>query len=85
MSRLMSRDGLTEEEARWRIGAQIPLETKTLSADEVIDNSQDQLYTQRQTKQLLENMKRLSRCRWVVCRALYVVLFTVFVLFLLSL
>ena len=81
----MSRDGLTEEEARWRIGAQIPLETKTLSADEVIDNSQDQLYTQRQTEQLLENMKRLSRCRLVVCRALYVVLFTVFVLFLLSL
>lgn len=36
---VMQRDGLTEEEARARIAAQMPLEQKAAQADYVIDNS----------------------------------------------
>ncbi|NPV28422.1 MAG: dephospho-CoA kinase [Firmicutes bacterium] len=38
LQRLMERDGLTREEARRRIEAQLPLEEKVKRADRVIDN-----------------------------------------------
>jgi dephospho-CoA kinase len=39
LRRLTERDGLTEEEARQRIAAQMPLDEKRAKADVVIDNS----------------------------------------------
>ncbi len=41
LSRLMKRDGLSEEEAKARIESQIDIEKKKKSADFVIDNSKD--------------------------------------------
>ncbi|MCB0219799.1 MAG: dephospho-CoA kinase [Chrysiogenetes bacterium] len=39
MERLIARDGISEEEARQKIAAQLPLEEKEAVADYVIDNS----------------------------------------------
>lgn len=39
LERLIERDGYTEEEAKWRIQAQIPVKEKAESADAVIHNN----------------------------------------------
>jgi dephospho-CoA kinase len=41
VTRVMARDGLTEEAARARLAAQLPLETKVAAADYVIHNDTD--------------------------------------------
>jgi dephospho-CoA kinase len=48
--RLMERDGLTQEQARQRIDAQMPLEEKRRRADHVIDNSGTPESTRRQVE-----------------------------------
>src|SRR3989442_4874689 len=48
--RLNERDGLTEEEARQRIAAQMPLDEKRARADVVIDNSGSRESTRRQVE-----------------------------------
>jgi dephospho-CoA kinase len=48
--RLMERDGLTQEQARQRIDAQMPLEEKRRRADHVIDNSGSPVSTRRQVE-----------------------------------
>jgi dephospho-CoA kinase len=48
--RLMDRDGLTEEQARQRIDAQMPLEEKRRRADHVIVNSGSPQSTRRQVE-----------------------------------
>jgi dephospho-CoA kinase len=50
LRRLLERDRLTEEEARQRIAAQMPLDAKRARADVVIDNSGSQASTQRQVE-----------------------------------
>jgi dephospho-CoA kinase len=50
LRRLQERDGLTLEEARQRIAAQMPLDEKRARADVVIDNSGSRESTQRQVE-----------------------------------
>ena len=50
LRRLLERDSLTEEEARQRIAAQMPLDEKRARADAVIDNSGSRESTQRQVE-----------------------------------
>ncbi len=51
--RLMGRNGLSEEEARKRIAAQMPIEKKRDAADWVIDNRGETSETYRQVDQML--------------------------------
>jgi dephospho-CoA kinase len=50
LRRLLERDGLTEEDARQRIAAQMPLDEKRARADVVIDNNGSRESTQRQVE-----------------------------------
>jgi dephospho-CoA kinase len=50
LRRLNERNGLTEEEARQRIAAQMPLDEKRARADVVIDNSGSRENTRRQVE-----------------------------------
>lgn len=50
LRRLVERDGLSEEEARQRIAAQMPLDEKRARADVVIDNSDSRENTRRQVE-----------------------------------
>ena len=50
LRRLLERDGLTEEEARQRIAAQMPLDEKRARADVVIDNNGSRENTRRQVE-----------------------------------
>lgn len=59
LERLVQRDGLSMEEAKLRIDAQMPLEWKTEWADTVIDNSRSPEETERQVEQYLRK-KRLA-------------------------
>lgn len=59
LERLVQRDGLSVEEAKLRIDAQMPLEWKTEWADTVIDNSGSPEETERQVEQYLRK-KRLA-------------------------
>jgi dephospho-CoA kinase len=52
LSRLMARDEFGEEQARGRIGSQMPLEDKTKLADYVIDNSGARADTERQVREV---------------------------------
>ena len=85
LSRLMSRDEITEEEAVQRIKSQIPLDTKCLWADVVIDNSHDRASTRRQVERLVASMNHISYCRRFVYYAavsLVVLVLLVFVVLL---
>jgi dephospho-CoA kinase len=53
VARTMARDGSTDEQARARISAQLPLEEKRRVATHVIDNSGDLDSTRRQTEALV--------------------------------
>lgn len=54
VSRTMARDGCSEESARQRIAAQLPIEEKRALADHVIDNSGDRSDTEAQVRALYE-------------------------------
>ena len=56
LSRLMERNGYTEEEAQLRIGAQMPLNEKCQWATHVIDNSRSKAETVRQVKNVHEEL-----------------------------
>ncbi|AFV12006.1 dephospho-CoA kinase CoaE [Thermacetogenium phaeum DSM 12270] len=61
LKRLMRRDNLSEEDARRRIAAQIPLEEKVRRADRVIDNRSTPEDTRRQVRRLWEELHRRHR------------------------
>jgi dephospho-CoA kinase len=52
VARLVARDGVTAEEARTRLAAQLPIDTKRGRADHVIDNGGDRDATERQVREL---------------------------------
>jgi dephospho-CoA kinase len=56
-ARLMKRDGLTREQARLRLDAQMPIEDKTRLGNFVIDNSGSPDETRRQVLSLLEKLR----------------------------
>lgn len=60
LARLMTRDGLTEVEAKDRIASQIPLAKKAALADFVIDNNGKSEATIAQAKALIRQLRHLS-------------------------
>lgn len=71
----MERDILTEEEAKKRISAQMPLSVKCRRAQYVIDNSGEKGQAEQQALHLFYSMKRTS----VLC-GLYKWLFVIILL-----
>ena len=60
LQRLMARDGLSEAEARRRIGTQLPIEEKAERADYVIDTSGSLADTDRQVVEVWERLRAES-------------------------
>ncbi|MDF2957206.1 MAG: Dephospho-CoA kinase [Candidatus Alkanophagales archaeon MCA70_species_1] len=63
LRRLCERDGISEEEARRRIRAQLPLKEKLKYADFVIDNEGSIEDTRRQVVSIYRRLKRCSPAR----------------------
>ncbi len=57
LRRLIARDGLSEEEARRRVAAQMPLTDKVARADWVIDNTEIPEVTREQVKRVWEALR----------------------------
>jgi dephospho-CoA kinase len=62
LARLRTR-GLTEEQARQRIAAQMPIEEKAQLADDVIDASGSIEETGHQVRELVDELNRMARAR----------------------
>jgi dephospho-CoA kinase len=60
MQRLMERDGLSHAQARSRLRAQMPIETKKKWADYIIDNSRSRAHTRRQTHAVYRRLLTLD-------------------------
>jgi len=58
--RLMDRDGISSEEARIRIKAQLSIEKKKELAHRLVDNADDVEHTCLQVKRLLEELRALA-------------------------
>ncbi|RMF85771.1 MAG: dephospho-CoA kinase, partial [Nitrospirae bacterium] len=61
IARLVARDGLSEEEARARLAAQLPIEAKRALADYVIDNGGDRAATAHQVADLYRTLCQEAR------------------------
>lgn len=72
----MTRDRLSEEQALKRIEAQIPLVSKCLWGDVVIDNSKDIITTRLQVERLVHSMNAQSYQR----RRLYFIMVSIIIL-----
>ncbi|KAL1915005.1 uncharacterized protein VTP21DRAFT_7710 [Calcarisporiella thermophila] len=57
LSRLMARDNSTEQQAKQRIRAQMPLSEKCRYANHIIDNSGSKAETERQVRNLVEKLQ----------------------------
>jgi dephospho-CoA kinase len=62
LERLVARDGLSPQEARARMAAQMPLDEKAQKADIVIDNDGTPADTRRQALDAYERLAARSRC-----------------------
>ena len=60
VERLMTRNGLTQEQARQRVALQMPLEEKRAFATDIIDNSGTQEGTRTQVNVLFEDLERTA-------------------------
>ena len=60
LTRIMSRDGISEAEARARIAAQLPLNEKTRRADYVINTDGSFEETSRQVREVFEQLRSWS-------------------------
>lgn len=61
LSRLMMRDGLSEEDAKRRIAAQMPQDEKKRFADDLIDTSNGFDETRRQTVALVQRLRDVKQ------------------------
>lgn len=61
LARAMARDGLTEEAARARLAAQLPLADKLRVADHVIENAGDLASTERRADEVLDAIVASAR------------------------
>jgi len=59
-TRLIARDGITTEEARARLDAQMSIEHKRDLADRLIDNSESMDETHRQVERILQDLKMMA-------------------------
>lgn len=57
LARVMARDGISAEQARARLAAQLPLADKIAVADYVIDNAGDRAATERQADEVLASIR----------------------------
>ncbi|MEP7121517.1 MAG: dephospho-CoA kinase [Byssovorax sp.] len=57
LARAMARDGSTEEQARARVAAQLPLANKIAAADYVIDNAGDASTTERCADEVIDAIR----------------------------
>ena len=57
VARAMARDGVTEDQARARIAAQLPLAAKVAAADHVIDNGGTREETERRADEVLAEIR----------------------------
>jgi dephospho-CoA kinase len=60
IERLMTRNGLTQDQARQRIALQMPLENKRAFATDIIDNSGSQERTRMQVDALFEHLEHTA-------------------------
>jgi dephospho-CoA kinase len=58
--RLMTRDGISREEAAARIGAQMPIQKKKEMADRIVDNTGDLAHTHAQVERLVEELRSMA-------------------------
>jgi dephospho-CoA kinase len=58
--RLIARDGISTEEARARLDAQMPIERKRDLADRSIDNSESMDKTRRQLERILQDVRKMA-------------------------
>lgn len=65
LQRLMERSGLSEVKAKYRIDAQMSLESKCEKADFVVENSGSTDDTREQVLRILENL-RASKHHWKI-------------------
>jgi dephospho-CoA kinase len=61
LERLMARDKISAEEARKRIGSQMPQEEKQKFADLLIDTSEGFESTRKRTSEVYEELRRISQ------------------------
>lgn len=61
VKRAMVRDSATEESVRARLAAQLPLSAKIAAADYVVDNSGDEVSTQKQVADIVEKIRLRGR------------------------
>jgi dephospho-CoA kinase len=61
IARGMKRDGISEEEVRARMANQLPLETKKLYADYVVDTSGIKENTAHQVERILDDLQRVAK------------------------
>jgi dephospho-CoA kinase len=55
--RLVDRDGMTHEDARARLDAQMPIEEKTARADKIVDNTGSLQRTREQVESILNELR----------------------------
>jgi dephospho-CoA kinase len=60
--RLIERDGMTRDEARSRLDAQMPIDDKKQRADRVVDNTDSLAHTRKQVNALLGELELLASC-----------------------
>ncbi len=63
VTRAMARDGATEEQARARIAAQLPLATKVAAADYVIDTTGPREETAKRVDEVLGEIRKTAEAR----------------------
>ena len=77
----MKRNNFTEDEAKQRISAQIPLSEKCKWADFVIDNSASLQHTREQVVEIHNTIKTISQHRglylWILIATLIIALLSI--------
>jgi dephospho-CoA kinase len=66
--RLRNRDGMSEDDARSRLDAQMPIEDKRRRADRLVDNGKTLEHTRWQVERLIEELKETARLKKTVSR-----------------
>jgi dephospho-CoA kinase len=66
--RLMNRDGMSADDARSRLDAQMPIDDKRKRADRLVDNGKTLEHTRRQVQNLIEELKEAARSTNTVWR-----------------
>lgn len=66
--RLMNRDGMSADDARSRLEAQMPIDDKRRRADRLVDNGKSLQHTRRQVESLIEELREVARSTKTVRR-----------------